>query len=369
MQAADRRVSVPGAAGAVLLEDVGQLRGVVGEVLQRHRAILDERDGLPLLLHRHHDIEARGAKLGDRRLQIGVEHVDHAAPIGAVVAPIEAEISHQLMQALQSPFVFLRLLGELDQQQCGRGAAHKGFERRPEHRDVAGESDHGRVDELDRNRPELDDMLSRRHRLLETAKMASADRTLAKHGRELELDCGGKGERALRADQDMGEVDIVPSRHQRIDVVTADPALHPGKARRDLAGLARAEREQIAGQGLEGRIVGQVGKVRRDRTEMRPGAVSQQCVDGEDVFPRVAIAQRATAAGVVCRHAADGGAGGCRDIDRKPEPMWLELPIQIVEHDAGLDPDATPRHIEIENPVEMHRAVDDDSFIDCLAGL
>ena len=48
MQAADRSVGVPGAAGAVLLEHLGQPRGVVGEMLQRHRAILDEGDRLAL---------------------------------------------------------------------------------------------------------------------------------------------------------------------------------------------------------------------------------------------------------------------------------------------------------------------------------
>ena len=43
--------------------------GVVGEMLERHRAILDEGDRLALLLHRHHDVEAGGAHIGDRGLQ------------------------------------------------------------------------------------------------------------------------------------------------------------------------------------------------------------------------------------------------------------------------------------------------------------
>ena len=55
--------------------------GVVGEMLERHRAILDEGDRLSLLLHRHHDVEAGGAHVGDRGLQRGIEHVDHAAPV------------------------------------------------------------------------------------------------------------------------------------------------------------------------------------------------------------------------------------------------------------------------------------------------
>ena len=87
MQAADRGVRIPGAAGAVLLEDGGEPRGVVREMLERHRAVLDERDRFALLLHRHHDVEAGGAHLGDGGLQGGIEHLDHPAPFCAGSCP------------------------------------------------------------------------------------------------------------------------------------------------------------------------------------------------------------------------------------------------------------------------------------------
>src|SRR6478735_231124 len=48
---------------------------------ERHRAVLDERDRFALLLHRHHDVEAGGAHLGDGGLQGGIEHLDHPAPL------------------------------------------------------------------------------------------------------------------------------------------------------------------------------------------------------------------------------------------------------------------------------------------------
>ena len=74
--------------------------GVFGEMLERHRAILDEGDRLSLLLHRHHDVEAGGAHIGDRGLQRRIEHLDHAAPVRAGLVPAEAEIAHQSRAAL-----------------------------------------------------------------------------------------------------------------------------------------------------------------------------------------------------------------------------------------------------------------------------
>ena len=67
MQAAFGGVRIHRAAGAVLGKHLAQPRGVVGEMRQRHGAVLDEGDRLALLLHRHHDVEAGGAEIGDRR--------------------------------------------------------------------------------------------------------------------------------------------------------------------------------------------------------------------------------------------------------------------------------------------------------------
>ena len=105
--------------GAVLLEDGGEALGVVGEVLQRHRAVLDEGDGLSLALHRHHDVEARGAHLPHGLLAGGIRHLHHAAGV--------AEIAHQLVEAVEAAQVLgLVVLGELDQQQRVGLAAHVG---------------------------------------------------------------------------------------------------------------------------------------------------------------------------------------------------------------------------------------------------
>ena len=370
MQAADRGVRIPGAAGAVLLEDGGEPRGVVREMLKRHRAVLDERDRFALLLHRHHDVEAGGAHLGDGGLQGGIENVDHPAPARRALVPADAEIVHQLLEPHQAAQVLvLILLGELDKQDRLRIAAHDRVDGGLEHRDLAGEAQHGAVDQLDRDRPELDDVLRRIHRRHEAAEMAGADRATPEQRRKLELDPGGERERALGADQDMREVEIVAAGDERVEIVTADPALHLGKVRVDRFGLAGGDGEEVASERNERRLPRQVGEVARRRTEMRMRAVRQDSVDREHVLAGVAVAQRARAAGIVADHAADGGARGGGDVDRKPQPVRSQPAIELVEHDAGLDRAAPAGHVERQHVVEMARAVDDQRGIHGLAGL
>ena len=73
-----------------LREHLGQRVGVVGEVLERHRAVLDEADRLAVALEAHHDVEAGLAHLPQVLLRRVVGHLDHAAR--------QAEVAHQLDQ-------------------------------------------------------------------------------------------------------------------------------------------------------------------------------------------------------------------------------------------------------------------------------
>ena len=92
-------------------------------------------------------------------------------------------------------------------------------------------------------------------------------------------------------------------------------------------------------------------------------------VDGVNIVAHHAIAQQARAAGIIARHAADCGARCGGDVDRKPKPVRLELTVQFVEHDAGLDHAAPLLDIQRDHLVEMFRAIDDQGTIDRLAAL
>jgi hypothetical protein len=143
VQGADRRVRIPGAPGAVLGEHLGEALRVVGEMLERHRAILDEGDRLSVALHRHHDVEAGLADLPQRGLRAGLGHLDHAAR--------QADVAHQLDQPLQVAQLVLALLArELDQQDRLGLADQRALDHRPEGGIGAGQLDHRAVDQLHR---------------------------------------------------------------------------------------------------------------------------------------------------------------------------------------------------------------------------
>ena len=199
--------------------------------------------------------------------------------------------------------------------------------------------------------------------------MAGAHHTRADQGRELEFYLGRERERAFRADQDVREIEIVAARHQGIEVVAADPALDLREPGLDLVRLRGREGEQALRQGMQRRVERNIRQIARARPETRPTAVGQHRVDRLHVLARIAVAQRAGAAGIVAHHAPDGGARCGRDVDRKPQTMGLEPPVELIEHDAGLDHAAGVGDIELDDVIEIFRAVDDERFVDGLAGL
>ena len=112
-------------------------------------------------------------------------------------------------------------------------------------------------------------MLGRRHRIVEAREMAGAHRAAAEQRPQLELDLGREAERAFRADENVGEVVDRRIGRERIEIVAADPALHFGKARRDLVGFAKPDGEQVLGERAQLRIGRRVFQAGTDRAEMR----------------------------------------------------------------------------------------------------
>src|SRR5215470_6325007 len=69
VQAAYRRMGIPGATSAVFFEHLCEAIGIFGKVLKRHRAVLHKGDRLALLLHGHHDVETCGTDIRDGGLK------------------------------------------------------------------------------------------------------------------------------------------------------------------------------------------------------------------------------------------------------------------------------------------------------------
>ena len=247
MQRADRGVRVPGAARAVPREHLGQRVGVVGEVLERHRAVLDEAHRLAVALEAHHDVEAGLAHLPQVLLRRVVGHLDHAAR--------QAEVAHQLDQLAEPRQQRLLVVaGELDQQDRRRLADQRRLDRRPEGRVGERQLDHGAVDQLDRGRPQLDDVLRRVHRGAEGREVDDAQHLGARQlGAACSVRLRGVGERAFGADQQVREVDAAVGGVgplalvvEDVEVVAGDAAQHLGPARLDLGAVLL---RQVAHEG------------------------------------------------------------------------------------------------------------------------
>ena len=299
-----------------------------------------------------------------------IEHLDHPARFWPVLVPAETEIADELAQPQQPAKALVRiLLRKLDEQDGFGIAVHHRVDGGLEHGDVAREREHGAVHELDRDRTELHDVLRRIHGLREIAEMAGANGTTAEEGRELELDLGGEGERAFRSHQNVREVELIAPRRERVEIVAADPALHLGKARLDLVRLLRGQRAQRARDRHQRRADRNIRKIGSRRSEMRRLSVGEDRIDRMHVLAGIAVAERSRPAGIVGDHAADGGARGGRDVDGEPQSVRLEPAVELVEHDARLDDATALRNIELNDVIEVFRAVDHEGRIDGLPGL
>ena len=96
-------------------------------------------------------------------------------------------------------------------------------------------------------------------------------------------------------------------------------------------------------------------------------AVGQHDLDGPHVIDRLAVAERPGTRRVVADHAADRGPVAGRDVRPEHQPQRLEVGVELVEHDARLDPHRHRIAIDDADPVKILREVDDDPRPDGLA--
>jgi hypothetical protein len=341
-------------------EDLVEARGVVGQILERDGAVLDERDRLTLALHRHHDVEPGLAHLPDVALQGGVGGLDHG--VG------EAQIAHQLDQAPKLVRELVAVLaGELDQQQRLGPPADEAIERGAEQLDLVRQIHQCAVDQLDRGGAELDDVPRRVHRGVEGGEVAHAENAVRRQRLQVELDLGEEAEGALRAHQEVGHV--VPLGGDHVDVVAADPAQKLGEAALDLRGLVRVHRAHRLHQLEIALAAAEPAQVAGHLAELGAGAVGQDGVDSAHVVHHVAVADGARAAGVVAGHAADGGAIRRRDVDGEEQALRLQPGVEVVGDHPGLHLDPARLLVEVNHAVEVAAGVDDQRLADRLPAL
>ena len=195
-----------------------------------------------------------------------------------------------------------------------------------------------------------------------------------RHKVEARLDDQAQG--AFRTDDQLREVErrILRGRgrpDEGVEVVAADA---PQDLRIAPVDLRRVPPRQPAdgpvARPLQGRRgAGGVQVTAVERPQVRQRAVGERHVQIEDMVDRLAVQHRPRAARVVGDHPADGGAAGGGDVRCEPQPVRGKLRVQLVEHDARLDPRPALLDVHLQKAVEVLRGVQLQPRPDRLAGL
>ena len=360
MQCPDRCMGVPGGRGPMACEALGQLRRVVRQMLQRHGTILDEGNWLAVAFHRHDDVEPGLSDVPDLRLLGGLDRLQNRTG--------KAEIGHHLIQALQvGKDRALLVAGEFHQEDRVGLAADEPVDQGAVGGDVAAELDDAAIHQLDGRRFERHQVLGRGHGLMKGRKMTNAEHAMRRQPRELQLEALEEGKRPLRAHQQGRHV--VARWINAIEIVPPDPPLHPRISRGDLVDIVRGDLSDRLNQVSISIATIDARKVTGHVTEAAVPPRGEEGVDLEDVIDHDAVADRARPAGIVAGHAAKRSAGACRDVDRVEQAVRLEMPVQLIEHDARLDPDGLVVGLEIADAVQMAGAVEHQALADGLPRL
>ena len=204
VQRADRRMGVPGAARAVPAEYLGERVGVLGQVLQRHRAVLDEADRLAVALEAHHDVQAGLAHFPQRLLR-------RRRPPGA---PRESGRPRSPISSTRRSR--WRTSGAFSSPENSTSSTASGWpitaprDHRREGRVLQRQLDHGAVHQFDRGErafAQPHDVLGGIHRLVEGREVHHAQHLGARQRRQLQLQAARDRQRAFAAHQQVGQVD------------------------------------------------------------------------------------------------------------------------------------------------------------------
>src|SRR5215831_13662495 len=83
----------------------------------------------------------------------------------------------------------------------------------------------------------------------------------------------------------------------------------------------------------------------------------------------LAVNERVRPRRIVGNHAADGGSIRCGNVRREVQAMWLGRLVEVVEHAARLHARPAFRGVDLQDAIEMLRAIEDDTRSDALTSL
>ena len=216
------------------------------------------------------------------------------------------------------------------------------------------------VHHLDRRRTMTQDERRRRERVQQIVELDRQHGLGGRQRHEADLGRDDEAERPLRPDDQLREVERLGRIDELVEVVAADAPQDFREAAVDLVPAGRGDLshravalrlERVAGAGLFERHGVQ-------RPEVGRGAVGQHDVLLEHVVDRLAVQDRPRAARVVRDHAAHRRAACGGDVGREAQAVRAQVRVELVEHDARLDPGPALGGVHLEDAIEILRRVE-----------
>jgi hypothetical protein len=321
-------------------QDLAELTHVLDQPLGRHRGVLDERRRpRAALAGGHQQAEARLAHGGQRVLlggRLGAQRVIAVA----VLAPRPRQrvqlVAHLRLRGTREGHeqqrlgVALETVGELAVLELG-----------------AREVEDRAVDQLDRARLERERVVGGGDRGQQVVEVTDREHLGLRELHELD---GGRG------DDRQGPL----GPHDQLREVERVHAVEPVAAR--LAPVPRVvlgDRARVLAQdALDAHVQPSLEGGPRDRVLRERGAraVAQDHLELEHVIDRRPVHDRLAAGGVVADHPADRGPVRRRGVRPEAEPVAPGRAVEVLLHDAGLDPHAPA--VDGVDAVHVPRGVD-----------
>ncbi len=366
MQAPNRRVAVKAGCQAVGVQDLAKPSGVVGQPGRFDGSILHERQRPPGPgARRHQQPEASLADLEQRRLL-------HCAGRSQCVVPVPAALPRLVQPVKPGHRLRQAVAEERDEEQRVRITCQDRAER-PVLDLGAGQVQDGTVHQLDCRRFAGQGGFGGLDGLLGGPEVADRDHSVSRCWHQVNGGLGDGHQRSFRAGHYLGEVEqprVASAPGQPVEPV---PARLPPKARvtgRDRVGVPQRQLRQFpVKRPLQGRRRRQAGPLLPgDRAERRVARIRQHHVERAHVVDRHAVAHRMTAGRVVADHSADRGPVRRRGVGAEQQPAGGGGHVQLLLHDAWLNPGGSGFGVDVKDPVHMPGEVHHDGGTDGLPG-
>ncbi|MCY1502907.1 hypothetical protein D9M68_370170 [compost metagenome] len=220
------------------------------------------------------------------------------------------------------------------------------------------------VDRLDRGRPPGHQCLGVTQRGLEAGVFDIDQCRELRNRQHIQLGLGNKGQRALGPAEHRVEVETPALVADMDQVVTGQAAVELGEPRLDVVSATAMD---LVYQPVHfaDPVIARLDPLQFGIVEglgFPEGAIEQHRAQLQHVIAGLAVEAGALAAGVGVDHAANGGAVAGRQLRCEEQAMGLERGIQLVLDHPALYPHPALLGVDLEDPVHVLGAVDDQAI-------